>query len=99
MPFLHEYKPRMNWVTGRIDCWDDQEPAIQKTTLSTELEAATSVFAEDDIPLPHHRKDLDHEIHLKDGFKPKWSSVYPMAPDKLKVLNEFITENLACRKI
>ncbi|KIN98837.1 hypothetical protein M404DRAFT_30990 [Pisolithus tinctorius Marx 270] len=57
------------------------EPVVEvnKTTLSTELEAAqaagkeevrlperykkfTKVFAEEDIPLPKHRPELDHEI-------------------------------------
>ncbi|KIN93907.1 hypothetical protein M404DRAFT_35601 [Pisolithus tinctorius Marx 270] len=68
MPFLKEYCPHINWLTRKINQWDDEEEAqVWKTTLSTELEAALAdkkeeVFMEDDIPLPHHWKELDHEI-------------------------------------
>ena len=89
-------------------------PTVQKTTISTELEAKVTkeavslpdqyrkyevVFSETDIPLPEHRGRLDHEIKLIEGFKPKKGSIYPLSPREREELDEFLDENLACGKI
>ena len=89
-------------------------PMVQKTTISMELEAkivkeAVSlldqyrkyevVFLETDIPLPEHRGQLDHEIKMVEGFKPKKGSIYPLSPKEREELDEFLDENLACGKI
>ncbi|KIN93634.1 hypothetical protein M404DRAFT_35918 [Pisolithus tinctorius Marx 270] len=74
MLFLKEYKPHMNWETGKITCWDDGfkypgKPAIKeasiaeiqvsinKTTLSTELEAAQAALKEE-VQLPERYQDF-----------------------------------------
>ena len=89
-------------------------PMVQKTTISMELEAkiikeAVSlldqyrkykvVFSETDIPLPEYRGRLDHEIKLIESFKPKKGSIYPLSSKEREELDEFLNENLACRKI
>ena len=87
---------------------------VQKTTISTELEAkivkdAVSlpeqykrfevVFSETDIPLPEHRGRLDHEIRLVEGFKLKKGSIYPLSLKEREEFDKFLNENLACGKI
>ena len=87
---------------------------VNKTTISTELEAKivketvslpeqykkyAVVFSETDIPLPEHRGRLDHEIKLVEEFKPKKGSIYPLSPKEREELDQFLDENLSCRKI
>ena len=97
---MAEHNPIINWHSHMLIGWDlnpgnmDKQhlealkkefPTVQKTTISTKLEAkimkeAVSlpdqykwyevVFSETDIPLPEHRGRLDHEIKLIESFKP-----------------------------
>ena len=68
------------------EAFKSEFPTVQKTTISTELEAKIVketvslpeqyrrfevVFSKTDIPLPEHRGRLDHEIKLMENFKPK----------------------------
>ena len=101
MPWMQEHNPIINWRSRTLMGWDlkpgdmdkkhpealrSEFPMVQKTTISTELEAKIVketvslleqykeyevVFSETDIPLPGHRGRLDHEIKLVEGFKPK----------------------------
>ena len=110
MPWITEHNPIINWRSRTLIGWDlkpgdmdkkhpealrKEFPEVNKTTISTELEAkivkdAMSlpeqykryevVFSETDIPLPEHRGRLDHEIKLIENFKPKKGSVYPLSP-------------------
>ena len=129
MPWMQEHNPIINWRSRTLIGWDlnpgdmDKKhpealkrefPTVQKTTISTELEAKIIketvslleqykrfevVFSETDIPLPEHRGRLDHEIKLDKGFKPKKGSTYPLSPREREELDEFLNENLACEKI
>ena len=129
MPWMQEHNPIINWRNHTLIGWDlkpgdmdkkhpealkSEFPTVQKTTISTELEAKIVketvslpeqykrfkvVFSETDIPLPEHRGRLDHEIRLVEGFKPKKGSIYPLSPKEREELDEFLNENLACRKI
>ena len=123
------HNPIINWRTRTLIGWDlkpsdmdkkhpealkSEFPTVQKTTISTELEAKITkeamslpdrykkyevVFSETDIPLPEHRGRLDHEIKLTESFKPKKGSIYPLSMKEKEELNEFLNENLACGKI
>ena len=129
MPWMAEYNPIINWRTRTLIGWDlkpgdmdkkhpealkSEFPTVQKTTISTELEARIVketvslldqykryevVFSETDIPLLEHCGRLDHEIKLVEGFKPKKGSIYPLSPKEKEELNEFLKENIACGKI
>ena len=129
MPWMQEHNPIINWRNRTLIGWDlkpgdmdkkhpealkSEFPMVQKTTISTELEAKIVkdtvslpeqykkfeiVFSETDIPLPEHRGRLDHEIKLEEGFKPKKGSIYLLSPKEREELNEFLNENLACGKI
>ena len=126
---MAEHNPIINWRTRTLIRWDlkpgdmdKKHPealkseflTVQKTTISTELEARIVketvslpdqykrykvVFSETDIPLPEHCGRLDHEIKLVEGFKPKKGSIYPLSPKKKEELDEFLKENIACGKI
>ena len=89
-------------------------PTVQKTTISTELEAKITkeavslldqykryevVFLETDILLPEHRGRLDHKIKLVENFKPKKGSIYPLSANEKQELDAFLDENIACGKI
>ena len=129
MPWMQEHNPIINWRSRMLIGWDlkpgdmdkkhpealkSEFPTVQKTTISTELEAKIVketvslpeqykrfevVFSETDIPLPEHRGRLDHEIKLVESFKPKKGSIYPLSPKEREELDEFLNENLACGKI
>ena len=129
MPWMQEHNPIINWRSHTLIGWDlnpgdmdkkhpealkKEVPTVQKTTISTELEAKIVketvslpdqykrfeiVFSETDIPLPEHRSQLDHEIRLVEGFKPKKGSIYPLSLKEREELDEFLNENLACGKI
>ena len=129
MPWMQEHNPIINWCSCTLIGWDlnpgdmnkkhpealkKEFPTVQKTTISTELEAKIVkdtvslpeqykrfevVFSETDIPLPEHCGRLDHEIKLIEGFKPKKGSIYPLSPKEREELDEFLNENLACGKI
>ena len=129
MPWMQEHNPIINWRSRTLIGWDlnpgdmdkkhpealkSEFPTVQKTTISTELEAKIIkdtvslpeqykrfevVFSETDIPLPEHRGRLDHEIKLVEEFKPKKGSIYPLSPKEREELDEFLNENLACGKI
>ena len=129
MPWMQEHNPIINWHSCTLIGWDlkpgdmdkkhpealkSEFPMVQKTTISTELEAKIAketvslpdqyrkyevVFSETNIPLPEHRGRLDHKIKLVEGFKPKKGSVYPLSPKEKEELDEFLEENLACGKI
>ena len=129
MPWMAEHNPIINWHSRTLIGWDlkpsDMDKKhlealksefliVQKTTISTELEAKITkeavslldqykkyevVFSETDIPLPEHRGRLDHEIKLVESFKPKKGSIYPLSPKEKEELDEFLNENLACGKI
>ena len=129
MPWMQEHNLIINWCSRMLIRWDlepgnmdkkhpealkKEFPTVQKTTISTELEAkivkeAVSlpdqykqyevVFSETDIPLPEHHGRLDHEIKLVEDFKPKKGSIYPLSPKEREELDEFLNENLACGKI
>ena len=126
---MQEHNPIINWRSRTLIGWDlkpgdmdkkhpealkSEFPMVQKTTISTELEAKIIketvllpdqyrkyevVFSETNIPLPEHRGRLDHEIKLVENFKPKKGSVYPLSPKEREELDEFLNENLACGKI
>ena len=129
MPWMQEHNLIINWCSRTLIGWDlkpgdmdkkhpealkSEFPTVQKTTISTELEAkiikeAVSlldqyrkyevVFSETDIPLPEHCGQLDHEIKLIESFKPKKGSIYPLSPKEREELDEFLDKNLACGKI
>ena len=129
MPWMAEHNPIINWHSRTLIGWDlkpgdmdkkhpealrSEFPKVQKTTISTELEAkivkeAVSlpdqyrkyevVFSETDIPLPEHHGRLDHEIKLIESFKPKKGSIYPLSAKEKEELDKFLNENLACGKI
>ena len=129
MPWMQEHNPIINWQSRTLIRWDlkpgnmdkkhpealkSEFPMVQKTTISTELEAKITkevvslpdqyrkyevVFSETDIPLPEHRGRLDHEIKLVESFKPKKGSIYPLSPKEREELDEFLDKNLACGKI
>ena len=129
MPWMQEHNPIINWHSRTLIRWDlnpgdmdkkhpealkKEFPMVQKTTISTELEAQIVketvslleqykrfevVFSETDIPLPEHRGWLDHEIKLVESFKPKKGSIYPLSPKEREELDEFLNKNLACGKI
>ena len=129
MLWMQEHNPIINWRSRTLIGWDlkpsdmdkkhpkalkSEFPTVQKTTISTELEARIVkdtvslpeqykrfevVFSETDIPLPEHRGRLDHEIKLAEGFKLKKGSIYPLSPKEREELDEFLNENLACGKI
>ena len=126
---MQEHNPIINWHSHTLIGWDlkpgdmdkkhpealkSEFPTVQKTTISTELEAKIVketvslpeqykrfevVFSETDILLPEHRGRLNHEIKLVEGFKLKKGSIYPLSPKEREELNEFLDENLACGKI
>ena len=126
---MQEHNPIINWRSRTLIRWDlnpgdmdkkhpealkKEFPTVQKTTISTELEAKIIketvslpeqykrfeiVFSETDIPLPEHCGRLDHEIKLVENFKPKKGSIYPLSLKEREELNEFLKENLACGKI
>ena len=123
---MAKHNPIINWRSCMLIGWDlkpgdmDKKhpeafklefPTVQKTTISTELEAKITkeavslldrykkyevVFSETDIPLPEHHGHLDHEIKLTESFKPKKGSIYPLSTKEKEELNEFLNENLAC---
>ena len=129
MPWMQEHNPIINWHSRTLIGWDlkpgdmdkkhpealkSEFPMVQKTTISTELEAKIVketvslpeqykrfevVFSETDIPLPEHRGRLDHEIKLVENFKPKKGSIYPLSCKEREELDEFLNKNLACGKI
>ena len=129
MPWMQEHNLIINWCSRTLIGWDlnpgdmdkkhpealkKEFPTVQKTTISTELEAKIVketvslleqykrfevVFSETDILLPEHRGRLDHKIKLVEGFKPKKGSIYPLSPKEREELDEFLNENLACGKI
>ena len=126
---MAEHNPIINWRTRTLIGWDlkpsdmdkkhpealkSEFPTVQKTTISTELEAKIIketvslldqykgyevVFSETDIPLPEHHGHLDHEIKLMEGFKLKKGSIYPLSTKEKEELDEFLKENIACGKI
>ena len=126
---MQEHNPIINWHSRTLIGWDlnpgdmdkkhpealkKEFPMVQKTTISTELEAKIVketvslpdqykrfgiVFSETDIPLPEHCGHLDHEIKLVESFKPKKGSIYSLSPKEREELDEFLNENLTCRKI
>ena len=126
---MAEHNPIINWRSHTLIGWDlkpgdmDKKhpealklefPMVQKTTISTELEAKITkgtvslpeqykkygiVFSETDIPLPKHRGRLDHGIKLTESFKPKKGSIYPLSTKEKEELDKFLDENLACGKI
>ena len=129
MPWMREHNLIINWRSHTLIGWDlkpgdmdkkhlealkSEFPTVQKTTISTELEAKIvkeavslldqyrkyeAVFSETDTPLPEHRGRLDHEIKLIKSFKPKKGSIYPLSPKEKEELDKFLNENLACGKI
>ena len=129
MPWMQEHNPIINWRSRMLIGWDlspsdmdkkhpealkSEFPMVQKTTISTELEARITketvslpdqykqyevVFSETDIPLPEHRGRLDHEIKLIEDFKPKKGSIYPLSANEKQELDAFLDENIACGKI
>ena len=129
MPWMAEHNPIINWRSHTLIGWDlkpgdmdkkhpealkSEFPMVQKTTISTELEAKITkgtvslpeqykkygiVFSETDIPLPKHRGRLDHGIKLTESFKPKKGSIYPLSTKEKEELDKFLDENLACGKI
>ena len=129
MPWMQEHNLIINWCSRTLIGWDlnpgdmdkkhpealkKEFPTVQKTTISTELEAwivketvslpeqykrFEVVFSETDIPLPEHRGRLDHEIKLVESFKLKKGSIYPLSLKEREELDQFLNENLACRKI
>ena len=129
MPWMQEHNLIINWRSRTLIGWDlnpgdmdkkhpkalkKEFPTVQKTTISTELEARITkdtvslpeqykrfeiVFSETDIPLPEHRGRLDHEIKLVESFKLKKGSIYPLSLKEREELDEFLNENLACGKI
>ena len=129
MPWMAEHNPIINWRSHMLIGWDlkpgdmdkkhpealkSEFPKVQKTTISTELEARITkeavslpdqyrkyevVFSKTDIPLPEHHGRLDHEIRLTESFKPKKGSIYPLSAKENKELDEFLDENLTCGKI
>ena len=126
---MQEHNPIINWRSRMLIGWDlkpgnmdkkhpealkSEFPTVQKTTISTELEAKIVkevvslpdqyrkyevVFSETDIPLPEHRGRLNHEIKLVEGFKLKKGSIYPLSPREKEELGEFLDKNLTCGKI
>ena len=129
MPWMAEHNPIINWCSRTLIGWDlkpgnmdkkhpealkTEFPMVQKTTISTELEAKITkeavslpdqykqyevVFLETDIPLPEHRGRLDHKIKLVENFKPKKGSIYPLSANEKQELDAFLDENIACGKI
>ena len=129
MPWMAEHNPIINWRSRMLIGWDlkpgdmDKKhpealklefPKVQKTTISTELEARIVketvslpdqyrkyevVFSETDIPLPDHHGRLDHKIKLTESFKPKKGSIYPLSANEKEELDAFLDENIACGKV
>jgi len=52
------------------------------------------VFSDEEAARFPERKPWDHEINLRDDFKPKSSHIYPMSPAEDKELQKFSKENL-----
>ena len=126
---MAEHNPIINWHSRTLIGWDlkpsdmdkkhpealkTEFPTVQKTTISTELEAKITreavslpdqykryevVFSETDIPLPEHHGRLNHKIKLVESFKPKKGSIYPLSPKEKEELDQFLNENLTCGKI
>ena len=44
-------------------------------------------------------RPYDHEINLDNSFTPKIGKVYPLSPKERKATEDFLQENLDCRKI
>src|SRR6202043_4019592 len=65
------------------------------SVIPEEYHEFAKVFSKEEADkLPEHRS-YDHTIKLQPGTEPPWNSrIYPLSPDKLKVLRKYINDNL-----
>ena len=76
---------------------DPPDPDLSK--IPPEYHEFAKVFSEEEAnKLPEHRP-YDHEIPLKPGTTPPWGPIYSLSPEELKVLREYIQDNLRKRFI
>jgi len=91
------------WIRTKISLSQElaiaQENARTKKTVEEmvppELHDYLNVFSETKAARFPSRKPYDHKIELKPGFKPKRHKLYSLTPEEDKLLQEFLTENLA----
>ena len=60
-----------------------------------ELHDYLNVFSEKKAAYFWSQKPYDHKMELKPGFKLKWHKLYSLTLEEDKLLQEFLTENLA----
>jgi hypothetical protein len=44
--------------------------------------------------LPPHRRNIDHEVRLREGEVPSWGPLYKMTRDELVMMKEWLEENM-----
>ena len=68
-------------------------------TISSYFEEYKNVFSEESFKQLLQYQSWDHTINLKPDFKPSDCKVYPLVLKEQDALKDFITENLASRRI
>lgn len=76
--------------------YDEKKTALTaEEIVPKEFHDYLSVFSEKESQRFPKSNQWDHEIVLKEGFKPKPTHVYPMPPIEEEALKKFIDENLS----
>ena len=73
---------------------DDRDP-VTKISIPKEYKDFKELFTavKDQDALPKHQ-EWDHEIKIIEGCKPTKQPIYPLSPQKLDALREYLEENL-----
>ena len=75
------------------------EKTKPKVTLLTEYANYAQVFSKETTNHVPHSNPYNYEINLDESFIPKIGKIYLLSPDKKKVTEDFLKENLAVGKI
>lgn len=102
MPWLRKYNPIIDWQACTVRLKGEQLCAATTTSRAEDLTGVpleyqdfADVFSKEKADtLPPHRS-FDHHIPIEEGKSPPFGPIYSLSENELKVLKEYLDENLA----
>jgi hypothetical protein len=92
--------PEKVWIPGDEESEDPNNNTIPiYDRLPPEFAAFKDVFYKDGAKTVPSSKVTKHAITIMEGQNPPWGPIYPLSMSELKILREYIDENLACGRI
>lgn len=77
----------------------DSEKGTETPRIPTELQDYSDVFSAEGSKYLFPHGSSDHAIELKDGTDPPYGPIYPLSQNELRVLREYLEENIKLGRI